>query len=747
MFKIEYGSPEVPSYDAISYQWGDPNGRWSLKANGQDISVTCSLYTALTYMRHESCTRILWIDGVCINQEDTAEREQQVLKMGAIFSGAQCVRIFLGEAEDGNNVAQAIDLLSNLGTLEDHPHFIERIRLDQDSSRGLINLLRRPYWQRMWMFQEIVLAKKAVVHCGPYNISWENMRELDKISGDPEVRFQAQVSCDWILELRRALFDLAHFFVSEAEAQDFRNVLEPTRRLQCTNPRDKLFALIGVCNNIPIRADYSRSVRDIYTDFTRQHLLAGYDMSPLLTAGLWNLGNGPQLDLPSWVPDYRGTHGVDIRYLAASHLAHFNASLKIKRSIGFPSRFKSPNPNEDNPGGAVGPPPYMLATRGVIIDTVRAVTTLKNVQNSPQGLLRLVEPNGLDPRSPSGEEDHAQVLFRTMIFDDKTLHTPGSWTLECHTGSERYIRLAMGFAHCLSLGDSPDKSSQARFLNSFTGLKIGKWTLAGLKIGRRSLRQHYEQLLQSDPGQLQCHYREFLMRSKETSEKSASSFFVTKNDRVGKGPRDLDRGDCVAFIYGCRIPLVLRPLGARFQLVGPCYFHGAMFAEASSPKPRCRPRASSSTCGWARSDPLGNSDIKVRSAINDQPRPMTRVHVGTVGPTGAEVQYRLHGGPEKVLAPSLSVSGTTKVAKGHQTKLPDEVDIDGKELLKSPKELKHIYIAGGIGITAFLHPIHKVALQRRRRPFEVKIKSPNQVLQVPGEKSLFDALNEAGFEI
>ncbi|KAK8081006.1 hypothetical protein PG997_008824 [Apiospora hydei] len=121
-----------------------------------------------------------------------------------------------------------------------------------------------------------------------------------------------------------------------------------------------------------------------------------------------------------------------------------------------------------------------------------------------------------------------------MIFDDKTLHTPGSLTLECHTGSERYIRLAMGFAHCLSLGDSPDKSSKARFLDSFTRLKIGKWTLAGVKIGRRSLRQHYEQLLESDPGQLQWHYREFLMRSKETSEQSASSFLSPRTTGSAK---------------------------------------------------------------------------------------------------------------------------------------------------------------------------------------------------------------------
>ncbi|KAK8052396.1 hypothetical protein PG993_003781 [Apiospora rasikravindrae] len=166
-----------------------------------------------------------------------------------------------------------------------------------------------------------------------------------------------------------------------------------------------------------------------------------------------------------------------------------------------------------------------------------------------------------------------------MIFDDKTLHAPESLALECHTGSERYTRLAMGFAHCLSLGNAPDKSKEARFLDSFAGLKIGKWTVAGLKIGRRTLRQHYKQLLENDPGQLQWHYREFLMRSKETSEQSASAPFVTKNNRIGKGPRGLDQGDCVAVIYGCRIPLVLRPSGAHFQLVGPCYFHGAMLGD------------------------------------------------------------------------------------------------------------------------------------------------------------------------
>ncbi|KAK7957861.1 HET-domain-containing protein [Apiospora saccharicola] len=556
LFNVDDESSELPEYNAISYRWGDPNNRRPLTANGKQILVTSSLHTALAYMRDKLLTKILWIDGVCINQDDTVERSQQVLKMGSIFSGAQCVRIFIGEAEDGDNMAHAMDLLSTLDTLGNRLRFIERVRVDQDGSRGLINMLRRPYWQRMWMFQEIVLSRKAVVHCGLHTIPWDNLRRLNTISGDPEMWFEAQVRCDWILELRRALFNIAHFFINKSEAQDIRNVLEPTRRLQCMDPRDKLFALMGVCDPVSIDADYSRPVRDIYTDFTRQLLETGTGMSPLLTAGPWNPKNGSQLNIPSWVPDYRGTHGVDIRYLAASHLKHFNASLDKERSITFPWMVESANINS-HPGG-ITEPQYTLATRGILIDGIRIIMTPKQVQDSPQSLLELIGSK----KFSAGY--HAQVLFHTAIFDDKPgLTAPGNMS-----GSDRYIRLALGFAHCLSLDNSPNKS-EAIFLDSFPGLKIDK----------RTPRKHYEHLLRTDPGELEWHYQEYLIRSNETSEQSSSTFFVTKDNRIGKGPRNLEQGDYVAVIYGCRIPLVLRPSGQYFQLIGPCYMHGAMFGE------------------------------------------------------------------------------------------------------------------------------------------------------------------------
>ncbi|KAK8128885.1 hypothetical protein PG984_009993 [Apiospora sp. TS-2023a] len=565
LFRDEFSSDEIPEYDAISYRWGDPNDRRYLTANGQRISVTYSLYTALTYMRDEVSVRVLWIDGVCINQDDTVERGQQVLQMGTIYSRAQLVHIFLGEAEEGDNMAQAMDLLSTLETLDDRRRFVERVKVDQGGSRGLINLLRRPYWQRMWMFQEIVLSREAVVHCGPSKISWGSLKELDNISGDPKIWFEAQVRCDWILELRRALFDISHFFVGKDEARHFNNIIQPTRHLQCTDPRDKLFSLMGVCDTISVRADYSWPIRDVYTDFTRQILETDYDMSTLLTAGRWHPENGLQLNLPSWVPDYRGTHGVDIRYLAASHLRHFSASSLKERNITLPPRIDSVSVEHHSEG--IMEPQYLLVVRGILIDTVSAIMTLKQVQDTPQSLLRLVEPTGAVPR-PSGEDDYAQALFRTMIFEDRTLHKSMFSTRGYNTGNDRYIRMALGFAHCLGLSDATDKS-ETSFLDSFLGLKIGD----------RTLLQHYEHLLETDPGELQWHYREYLIRSNETSEKSASTFFVTNGNRIGKGPRDLTQGDCVAVIYGCRIPLVLRPSGQYFQLVGPCYMHGAMFGE------------------------------------------------------------------------------------------------------------------------------------------------------------------------
>lgn len=85
-----------PPYDALSYTWGDSSERVPIHVNGTEVLITRNLETALRNLRHEDRPRTLWIDALCINQHDTAERSRQVQEMGNIYRSAEHVLIYVG---------------------------------------------------------------------------------------------------------------------------------------------------------------------------------------------------------------------------------------------------------------------------------------------------------------------------------------------------------------------------------------------------------------------------------------------------------------------------------------------------------------------------------------------------------------------------------------------------------------------------------------------------------------------------
>lgn len=92
-------------YDALSYTWGDPDETLSVAIDGHFFEVTLNLYAALFRLRHHSFARLLWIDAICINQRDQSEKEQQIQFMATIYSHANCVIVWLGEAADDSDLA------------------------------------------------------------------------------------------------------------------------------------------------------------------------------------------------------------------------------------------------------------------------------------------------------------------------------------------------------------------------------------------------------------------------------------------------------------------------------------------------------------------------------------------------------------------------------------------------------------------------------------------------------------------
>jgi Heterokaryon incompatibility protein (HET) len=97
-----------PSYDALSYVWGDANTRKSITLNGIPVLVTTNLYRALKRLRARPGILRIWIDALCIDQSSAEEKSSQIPLMGKIYSQAEKVLIWVGEEEEDSGAAMAL---------------------------------------------------------------------------------------------------------------------------------------------------------------------------------------------------------------------------------------------------------------------------------------------------------------------------------------------------------------------------------------------------------------------------------------------------------------------------------------------------------------------------------------------------------------------------------------------------------------------------------------------------------------
>ncbi len=91
------GSETTYLYEALSYVWGSEEKPRSISIDGCDFAVGENLYAALCSLQHAHLERIIWIDAVCINQDNLVEKGQQVQRMNEIYARARGVIVWLGE--------------------------------------------------------------------------------------------------------------------------------------------------------------------------------------------------------------------------------------------------------------------------------------------------------------------------------------------------------------------------------------------------------------------------------------------------------------------------------------------------------------------------------------------------------------------------------------------------------------------------------------------------------------------------
>lgn len=331
-------------YDALSYTWGSSEQADSAvvhhpqddPADSSQVSllkITRNLSDALRHLRHEQHTRTLWVDAICINQEDESEKYIQIRQMDSIYRRAHRVVIFLGPAGEGSQLA--LSTLSYLGAQvsfestgkrcpstnavqKDWYRMRHDLGWDDATWTAILHLLRRSWFSRLWIIQEVRLAgRRSVIQCGHDSVSL--------------FLFQRAMNClkgkYWLpsAELRSCV-DAAASLLVYSPVLSLSELLSLARQRACFNPRDKVF---GILSLIPgtvaskLSTPYSRLPAEIYRDMFLAHLRH----TRRLELFQFCYQAGRKLDCPSWVPDLSSTLPVSVsctpQFASGCSKAHF----------------------------------------------------------------------------------------------------------------------------------------------------------------------------------------------------------------------------------------------------------------------------------------------------------------------------------------------------------------------------------------------------------------------------------------
>ena len=168
--------PNAPRYSALSYTWGDPRQLFHIHVlqDGMlcQLPIKENLCDALRRLRQDippHGSLLIWVDAICINQDDIPEKNSQISKMAQLYNRAESVCVWLGPEDKDSG--RAIDFIDRLLRLEDFDPLTQDPGTPTEWA-ALHNLMQRGWFSRRWVVQEISLARNATLFCGQSSVSW-----------------------------------------------------------------------------------------------------------------------------------------------------------------------------------------------------------------------------------------------------------------------------------------------------------------------------------------------------------------------------------------------------------------------------------------------------------------------------------------------------------------------------------------------------------------------------------------------
>ncbi|TVY31751.1 Heterokaryon incompatibility protein 6,OR allele [Lachnellula subtilissima] len=350
---------EKPHYIALSYTWEvDDSDSCAIVQQGTitcdraELSVTSNLYAALKSLRcrgGEDCNRLpFWIDAICINQKDDAEKNQQIKIMHTIYSQADHVIAWLGEEQATDYGAKpALEQLSryiasrngdlNASEIMQHYNDPGETAMPKYNSfewTAINSILGKRWFSRVWIIQEIVMAPHLSFRYGNMELDLLVIEiVLDFLGSSPLSNLASlQKSKKALTMINTARMAKSALAPSRPRPWTLMEVLWVTRNYGASVAKDRFFAFLGLVKDISssfLIPDYNLSDAEIYIQ------LAAHS---IVEQGSFKLGR-KQAWKDEWPPKGTATPG----YLEISLLVNefINEAKDIATEAFFTTRSTS----------------------------------------------------------------------------------------------------------------------------------------------------------------------------------------------------------------------------------------------------------------------------------------------------------------------------------------------------------------------------------------------------------------------
>ncbi|KAL1631234.1 hypothetical protein SLS56_004482 [Neofusicoccum ribis] len=564
---------EPPQYEALSYTWKETSfERANYKVWNKEtdqafrsmidfkhlvylprsfININTGLRDALRRLRHKDRPRYIWADQISINKSSLAEREIQVSYMRLVYNRSQRVLVWVGEEDEYTAAAFSLfEMIWEVNRkvpgakiptpqeLADDPN-LDVPPFGSFEWTAVLEFFKRPVFQRGWVIQEITLGQAVDVVCGEHEIPWSKVANVADLLQSPT----------WTEHIMVGTMNLLRRKLHTGQEMTLHFLLRETRPFSVTDPRDKIFAILGIYGgDCPIKADYTKEKAEVFVEATKW--IIGHEKT-LDIFGQIGAPEGRDSDLPSWVPDYGSVSDshdpvIELCIPQAKH----RASGGTSPSTWWP----------------LAQHPNTLQTTSYHLDTLVSTVDVPTVHRTEQILWFSRLASSLGPQYVTGETV-LDAFWRTCVTDEMAL---------CEQPAPTSYLKALGVharVAASNIADADGEMFQSLSNQVLDELTSQYFTCANLSDKKKAREVVTEVILHFGS---RAHNRKLFVTSAGYLCLVAASAIV---------------GDEVHVIAGAKVPFILRREEKGFvethcgglglyKLIGEAYVHGMMKGEA-----------------------------------------------------------------------------------------------------------------------------------------------------------------------